>query len=436
MEQKRKKVGLFTLGITLILLGAAILVNQFSDYKIIEDFYLLWPAFLILLGLEFIITKLYYDFRKEDVHLSPSILSIFLVIVILFTSVLWSNINLKPFSFDLNFRDNWNLDFLGYTEQIREELVLEEISLEGTEKLEVKNLRGMIRVEPWEQNTLKVQAEIIVDTNNKEESKELLGNVIKTDVGNTASIEVNNPYSQNTRDHQLNAVNLTIRVPKDLDIDLSTRFGEVYAADMLGSVAVSQEHSRVELSNISGNAAINSRHTSMRIIGIEGDVKVINEHGEVVLEDITGSLDVANSYNSTFARNIGKDVKIRSRHGQVRLEDTKGNADIENEYNNTSCINIEGDLSVNSRHGAVIMENIAGNIAADNSYNSIRLTNGNYDNSHITADTTYNQIFADREIGLDIDDDRNAQSASAINGNGSQRISLKNHHGEIRIEIR
>ena len=92
----RKKVGLFTLGIILILCGTFMLLNRYTNFSLPDDIYLLWPVFLILLGLEFIFTKLWYDVRKTDVYLSPSGISIFLAILLLLFSSIWLNQGFGP----------------------------------------------------------------------------------------------------------------------------------------------------------------------------------------------------------------------------------------------------------------------------------------------------------------------------------------------------
>ena len=74
----RKKVGLFTLGIILILCGTFMLLNRYTNFSLPDDIYLLWPVFLILLGLEFIFTKLWYDVRKRMFICPPAAFPSFL----------------------------------------------------------------------------------------------------------------------------------------------------------------------------------------------------------------------------------------------------------------------------------------------------------------------------------------------------------------------
>lgn len=68
------------------------------------------------------------------------------------------------------------------------------------------------------------------------------------------------------------------------------------------------------------------------------------------------------------------------------------------------------------------------------SYSPISLTNDSYLNADIKANTSYSAIRGDNGINLRVDDDENFQEASVVHGDGSQKIRLKNQHGDIKIE--
>jgi hypothetical protein len=82
------------------------------------------------------------------------------------------------------------------------------------------------------------------------------------------------------------------------------------------------------------------------------------------------------------------------------------------------------------------MVNIQGSIQAENSYSDIRLQNRDYDQADISAETSYNSIHTDKRLNMTVIKEANLQDTAARFGSGSQRIRLKNRHGEIRIELR
>ena len=427
----RKKVGLLTLGITLILCGTAIILTRYTDIRLFKDIFLLWPAFLILLGLEFIFTKLWYDFKKQDVQLSPSGISIFLAILILFISSAWTNPGFRIPGF------NWNFD-LGragffYSDSVEDTVEVESAETADVRQIVVNNERGAVEVQPSDDGQLRLEAKIRIDTNKKDEAYALIRDIITVDRRDgIMTVSVKNPST--SRDHSLQYVNMTLWVPRDTELELSTGFDRVSVKDMENNVTVRQQHGDVNLENIRGNATINSSFTAIRAAGITGDLNLINSHGEVQVENVSGSASIENSFDSTKAQQIGKDLTVKSKHGEVQAKEIKGNASIENEYDDISCSNLGGSLKVLGQHGAVSLEDIKGNIDAETTYDDIRLANPSYDNADIKANTSFSSIRGDDEIHLKVNDEENLQEASVINGSGSQKIRLKNQNGDITIE--
>src|SRR5690554_5954387 len=121
-------------------------------------------GFLIMLGIEFIVTKLYYDYNQQEVQLSPSGISIVLAIVILFTSSLWTNTGFNISNFNWSFNNtNWNYNY----EHIIEELYKPDVfEVSETKKLVINNARGSIDIQASNDNVLKIEAAIRFATNN------------------------------------------------------------------------------------------------------------------------------------------------------------------------------------------------------------------------------------------------------------------------------
>jgi len=82
---KINRVGTITMAIILIALGVIIFIAQISGTTAIDLIMKLWPLMLILLGSEI----LYYRFisKDKDTVIKYDILSIFLVMIILFTNL-------------------------------------------------------------------------------------------------------------------------------------------------------------------------------------------------------------------------------------------------------------------------------------------------------------------------------------------------------------
>lgn len=426
----RKKVGLFTLGITLILSGIAIILTRYTDLNLFKDIFLLWPIFLILLGLEFIISKLWYDFKNQDVQLSPSMVSILLALVILFISSAW----VKPgFSLpDFNFGFNSN-PMEVYKDTVEDTFRIDSADLSNVQQIVINNTRGSVEVLPSDDKQLNLEALVRINTNNKEEAHSLLQDIITVDQGSITTITSKDLSIY--REHSIQYINMTLRVPKEAEIGVSTEFGPIFVKDMENTVSISQRHSDVTLENIKGNTDIHSSFADISITAITGDLNISNSHGIIKVEEVSGGTNIGNSFASTTAQKIGGNLSINNMHGEVQVKEIKGNATIVNQYSGINCSNIEGNLDIRAQHSEVIMSSIKGNIDVETSFDDIRLSNPSYTESEIKVSTSFGSIQANNKINLKIEDKQNLQEASVTNGSGSQKIRLKNQHGDIRIDI-
>lgn len=86
MENKKiKKIGTFTFGFCLIVIGIAAFLSMFIGIEVLKYTLYAWPIVIILIGIEVI----YYNSR-EDVSLKYDILGTFLLVIVFVTAVFGS----------------------------------------------------------------------------------------------------------------------------------------------------------------------------------------------------------------------------------------------------------------------------------------------------------------------------------------------------------
>lgn len=84
-KKKIKKVGTFTTGLCLILLGVTIFVSLFIGSKVLNYLLYAWSAILIFIGVEI----LYYG-NKEGIELKYDFWGVILLIILFFGSIFGS----------------------------------------------------------------------------------------------------------------------------------------------------------------------------------------------------------------------------------------------------------------------------------------------------------------------------------------------------------
>lgn len=85
LNDKEKKIGRVTFGMTLIIVGLVILLQLILNFDIIKYVTMFWPIILIVLGIEVI----YYS-KKNDINIKYDILGIILTFLVLFVASAFS----------------------------------------------------------------------------------------------------------------------------------------------------------------------------------------------------------------------------------------------------------------------------------------------------------------------------------------------------------
>lgn len=85
IKRKEKRVGTYTFGVVLILIGIAVLVMTFTKIDIVKYIFMFWPIVLIGLGIEII-----YLNSKSDIKVKVDFFSIILMCIVLFFTAIFS----------------------------------------------------------------------------------------------------------------------------------------------------------------------------------------------------------------------------------------------------------------------------------------------------------------------------------------------------------
>lgn len=85
-KMKIKRVGLVTMGLSLISLGIIMLLDQFN----ILDGYMfvlkLWPSMLIILGIEVLYNN-YLKNKNDDIDIRIDFISVIIIFIVIFTNI-------------------------------------------------------------------------------------------------------------------------------------------------------------------------------------------------------------------------------------------------------------------------------------------------------------------------------------------------------------
>lgn len=103
MEPKEKRVGTYTFGVMLILIGLSIIIMTFTKLEFARYLLMAWPLVLIGLGIEIL-----YLNSKQNIKVKIDFISIIMVCIVLFCTAVFSigNYFVNKFLSDKDFKTN------------------------------------------------------------------------------------------------------------------------------------------------------------------------------------------------------------------------------------------------------------------------------------------------------------------------------------------
>jgi hypothetical protein len=140
-------------------------------------------------------------------------------------------------------------------------------------------------------------------------------------------------------------INLHVRVPKKLDMDIDDGSGLIEIANIIGSLKLDDGSGAIELKDIDGNVTIDDGSGSIEIKNVTGDLN---------LDDGSGSIEV---------RNVSGDVDIDDNSGSMSVYDIKGSVVVGDGSGNILIDGVDKDVHIKrAGSGGVTIRNVKGTV--------------------------------------------------------------------------
>lgn len=341
---KKKKIGVITLAMTLIFLGALLLLKNFIDVDIKTVFNITWPCIIILFGLEIIITKLVLTGKFDEVKVQLEPISVIVLCIIIISISVYSNFSFnKSFNF-FSIVKNLNTRNFSTTSSYKYESEYDlsfDIDAKDKDEIQVSNGFGNVRVLESLSDSISIAAKVTIKNNNEEYAEELSKNIVKIDEnGKKVKIfsDLNNSKLTKDKTMEIN-VDYEILVPSYIRVNVENEFGDVIVRNIKQDLEISNEFGNIEVSDVSGV------------------IKLKNSFGDIEAINILGSVDITNQHNNIYVENIEEDVSIRNQFGNVKVKNIGGSLNIDNEHGTIGVEDIEEDLFINCKFGDIEVKN-------------------------------------------------------------------------------
>ena len=205
------------------------------------------------------------------------------------------------------------------------------LSADGIDKLVIDCGSGFLHVAGEESlRSIEVEAEIIVKGKNDKDIEDYVKDNVKLELkkqGNRAvlvSMFKNQFPNMSFRER---VINLTVTLPKDMDVEVDDGSGEV------------------KIGQINGNIQIDDGSGEIIIRDIQGDVDIDDGSGTIDVRDVTGSVTVDDGSGTIKVTDIGENVKVSDGSGSIYIDGIEGDVIIKNDGSGSVSIqNVKGKV--------------------------------------------------------------------------------------------
>jgi DUF4097 and DUF4098 domain-containing protein YvlB len=429
---------LFLMG-TMGVMNAHLLFHLFARY---------WGALLILWGIIKII-EYEQDKRAGLPGRGIGVGGVFLALFIIFAGLIATGVSRVDWG---NIRDHIQLGdkdfdeiFGGSTFDYSDELAQ---AFPKGGSLHINDDRGTITVNVADGDTIKVSVRKKVHAEKQPTADDYNARTkpLITVVDKTVTLTAN---SQAVGDKGV-STDMDVYVPRNTDLVIVSRRGDVTINGMNGNVEVSHQRGEVNLNDHTGNAVLNLDRSSARAQHVKGDITIQGRANEVSFEDVDGAVHLNGEFQESVRLvRVTKGVTFHSSRtdmefsrldgrldldsGDLRADSLNGPMRLTTRSKDISLEGLSGDLHLENTNGSVTVGlHKPGNIQIDNRKGDVQISIPPNTAVKVEARTRQGDIESDFSE-LKVDSQNKQATANGSIGSNGPHLIVNSDKGDIEI---
>jgi DUF4097 and DUF4098 domain-containing protein YvlB len=203
------------------------------------------------------------------------------------------------------------------------------LSAKGISELDIDCGAGFLKVYGREGlKEIKVKAEIVVKGGSV---KRVIQKYVKLSLkkrGRSAVLVSQIDWRRSSSLFKSAVINLTVTVPKKMDLIVDDGSGSMEIKDITGDLKVDDGSGSMEIEDITGDLEVEDGSGDMKIEKIRGDVDIDDGSGKMEARDIRGDISIKDGSGSIYVRDIGGNVTVRDGSGSINIDGVEKNVNI------------------------------------------------------------------------------------------------------------
>ena len=402
-----------------------------------------WPLLLIGAGVA-LLGEWAIDLKRETpVRRGSGFVGILILLAILgFAASGWEHWG--PMRAEWGDHDDNFFNMFGLPERDFDQQVLN-VQIPTNASVQIDNPRGDVSVTTGDSPNIVVQAHEVAFASSDADAKKIFDaeQAHVTVSGNAVIVKSDSNNS--------GRLNLTVTVPKTVQVTVNSGHGDVTAASLGAGANITSTHGDVHLSMIKGAVHVRfsndrgdfSAHqvngdltaegncNDLTFSEISGNVTLNGEiFGDVHMENITGQVHLHTSITDLDIATLPGDMTLNP--DDLRVTEAKGQVRVTTHSKDVDLSQIYGDTYVEDRDGRISVEP-AGNYAieAKNRKGDVEVTLAPNAQANVDGSTRNGDIETDFDLAINGEE---SKSVSGHIGAGGPKVFLSAENGDVRIK--
>ena len=203
------------------------------------------------------------------------------------------------------------------------------LSANGIDRLVIDCGSGYLKVAGEESlRNIEVEAEIIVRGKRDRDMEDYVTDHVRLELkrqGNKAVLLSVFKESFPRINFRERVINLTVRAPKNMDVEVDDGSGEIDVAQMNGDIQIDDGSGTITIRDIRGDVEVDDGSGTVDITGVAGSVTIDDGSGTIDVSNVEENVEVTDGSGSIYIDTVGGDVIIRDDgSGGLRIRNVKG----------------------------------------------------------------------------------------------------------------
>jgi hypothetical protein len=158
-------------------------------------------------------------------------------------------------------------------------------------------------------------------------------------------------------------INLDVRVPKNISLDIDDGSGLIEITDIGGCVKLEDGSGSIEVKNIGSKVDVDDGSDSLDLYNIYGDVKIDDGSGSISAEEVKGNIRVKDSSGGITIKDLDGDVDIDDSSGDINVTGIGGSVVVEDGSGGIYIDGVAKDVIIKSvGSGSLSIRNVKGKV--------------------------------------------------------------------------